>query len=60
MSLITFTTTSGSSTVTVNHSNHGAVTGSFVIFSNITFGAGSTYDSLIALLTGEFDMTVIT
>ena len=60
MSLITFTTTSGSSTVTVNHSNHGAVTGSFVIFSNITFGAGSTYDSLIALLTGEFEITVTT
>ena len=60
MSLVTFDTTSASPVVTVNHVDHGSVTGSRVIFSNITFGAGPTYDSLIALLTGEFVITVLT
>ena len=57
--LISFTTSSGSTEVTVEHVNHGAVTGSFVILSNVTFGSGSTYNSLITLLTGEFEITVI-
>ena len=57
--LISFTTSSGSTEVTVEHVNHGSVTGSFVILSNVTFGSGSTYNSLITLLTGEFEITVI-
>ena len=57
--LISFTTASASTTVTIEHTNHGAVTGSFVILSNVTFGSGSTYNSLITLLTNEFEITVI-
>ena len=56
--LISFTTASASTTVTIEHINHGAVTGSFVILSNVTFGSGSTYNSLITLLTNEFEITV--
>jgi len=57
--LISFATTSTSTTVTVSHASHGAVTGSSVIFSNVTFGSSSSYDSLVTLLTGEFVITVL-
>lgn len=57
--LISFTTASASTTVTIEHTNHGAVTGSFVILSNVIFGSGSTYNNLITLLTNEFEITVL-
>lgn len=47
-----FTTTSGSSTVTVAHTSHGAITGDRVIFSSATAVNGLT-------LNGEFTITKV-
>lgn len=47
-----FATTSGSKTVTVTHTAHGATTGDFVTFSGATAVAGLT-------LNGEFQLTVV-
>ena len=54
--VVTFTTSVASTTVTVNHQNHGATVGSFVIFSNVSF-ENSAFNALAALLTGEFEIT---
>lgn len=54
-----FTATNGSSTITVAHSNHGALTGDYVTFmgGGIT-GLGGNITA--GVLTGEFAVTVLT
>ena len=56
---VDFTTTQGSTLVTVNHTNFGSITGDTVVLSDFTFGAG-IYEDLVALLNGEHVITKIT
>jgi hypothetical protein len=56
---VDFTTTQGSTLVTVNHGNFGSKTGDTVVLSNFDFGAG-VYADLVALLNGEHVITKIT
>jgi len=49
----TFSTTNGSSTVTVSEVNHGAVDGSFITISNVSANVGGI---LITQLEGEFEI----
>lgn len=53
---VTFTTTSGSSIVTVNDASHGAVVGDFVTYSTVTGDPGGIPN---ASLTGEFEIQEI-
>ena len=53
---ITFNTTSGSTTVTVNSSSHGAEVGDFVTFSSVTGNPGGITN---ASLTNEFEVLTV-
>ena len=57
--LLDFTTTQGSTLVTVNHSNFGSITGDTVVLSDFTFGTG-VYTDLVDLLNGEHVLTRVT
>ncbi len=56
---VDFTTTQGSTLVTVNHGNFGSNTGDTVVLSNFDFGAG-VYADLVTLLNGEHVITKVT
>jgi len=56
---VDFTTTQGSTLVTVNHSNFGSLTGDTVVISNFDFGTG-IYTDLAELLNGEHVITKVT
>ena len=56
---ITFSTTVSSTLVTVQNTVHGCVSGDFVDFSNVTFGSGTGFDSLITQLQNNFEITVL-
>ena len=56
---VSFTTTQGSTLVTVNHSNFGSLTGDTVVISNFDFGTG-IYTDLAELLNGEHVITKVT
>jgi hypothetical protein len=53
---LTFNTTNGSTTVVVNDSGHGAITGDFVTLSSVTGIPGGIPN---ASLTGEFEITLV-
>jgi hypothetical protein len=53
---VTFTTTAGSTTVTVNDTNNGALKGDFVTFSSVTGNPGGITN---ATLQNEFEITSI-
>ena len=53
---LTFDTTNGSTTVVVNDSGHGAITGDFVTLSSVTGTPGGIPN---ASLTGEFEITLV-
>ena len=54
---VTFTTTAGSTTVTVNDTSHGAIAGDFVTFSSVTGNPGGIAN---ATLTNEFEVQLVT
>lgn len=54
---VTFTTTAGSTTVTVNDTSHGAIAGDFVTFSSVTGTPGGIAN---ADLTNEFEVQLVT
>jgi len=56
---VDFTTTQGSTLVTVNHGNFGSLTDDTVIISNFDFGTG-IYTDLAELLNGEHVITKVT
>ena len=53
-----FTTTASSTLVTADDASHGCVSGDFVDFSNVTFGSGTGYSSLVTQLQNNFEITV--
>jgi hypothetical protein len=55
---VTFTTVKGSTLVTVDHSDHGALDGDTVIISNVAFDA-DLYPDLAEQLEGEFVITKV-
>tara|TARA_R100001015_G_scaffold669_1_gene206 strand:+ start:6323 stop:7930 length:1608 start_codon:yes stop_codon:yes gene_type:complete len=54
--VITFSSVKDSTTCTINHTNHGALTGDFVTFTNVDLP--SELSSIIALLEKEHEITV--
>jgi len=56
---VKFTTTQGSTLVTVDHADFGSLTGDTVVLSEMFFGTG-IYEDLATLLDGEHVLTVVT
>ena len=55
---IKFTTSVSSTLVEVQNTAHGCVSGDFVDFSNVTFGSGTGYSSLVTQLQNNLEVTV--